>query len=167
MTRTAATSGPVDKNKIVYQSARGANLHAVLPLCNFPDAFSSGSTTGRTPNATNTMVGLWGVVVPHDFRCDEIKMYLKEQGGGTTKIDVHKGSDASITPTTVFTTQGNRPSIAVAVSLASGSVGVSDAIPDTTLWNEDDTIFVYVDEQGTGPSGLYVTAVGRYDILTA
>ena len=163
MTRdsTHNTTGPIDKYKVIYAAGKGGNLRVTLPLLHLDTNVSSGAYTDgiRVPLATTT--GGSPVVVPADFVIDEIKMTIMEQGAGTTKIDVHVSSGT--THTSIFGNKSTRPYVSGTVSIASGATGcnIGDGVPTQTQLYEDNILYTFVDESATGPSGLYVVAVGR------
>jgi hypothetical protein len=68
--------------------------------------------------------------------------------GANLIVDVHTGTGAG---TTIFTTQGNRPTVT-----DGNKTGVSVA-PDVTSIAEGDEFSVYVDQVGSGNAGADLT----------
>jgi len=73
-------------------------------------------------------------------------------------VDVHTGTEAG---TTIFTTQGNRPTI-----VAAAKTGVS-AAPDVTAIAEGDEFSVYVDQIGSTIAGsdLTIEVIGTQSVV--
>ena len=86
------------------------------------------------------------IIVPTSLTIIKVKTYVKTAPTGATLIvDVNKGG------TTIFTTQGNRPTIAIS--------GNSDdsGTPDVTSLSEDDVLTVDVDQIGSSVAGADLT----------
>lgn len=73
-----------------------------------------------------------------------MRVTLATSGSTSTIVDVN------LNGTTIFTTQGNRP------TLTSGSVAVKSAAPDVTSWPDGQYLTVDIDQGGTGAAGLQV-----------
>jgi hypothetical protein len=70
--------------------------------------------------------------------------------GASVKVDVHKNG------TTIYTTQGNRPDIAVSTNAA------SETTPDVTAMAAGDYLTVDVDQVGSTIAGADLTVFVRY-----
>ena len=70
--------------------------------------------------------------------------------GSTAIFDLHKNG------TTMYTTQGNRPTIAIAGTY------VTAALPDITTWAAGDVLQLEVDQIGSGTDGADLSVVVGY-----
>lgn len=76
-----------------------------------------------------------------------VRVSLGIAGSTSTIVDVNKGG------TTIFTTQANRPTLAVA------GVTAKSVAPDVTAWADGEYLTVDIDQGGTGSAGLQVQVV--------
>jgi len=70
--------------------------------------------------------------------------------GSTAIFDLHKNG------TTMYTTQGNRPTI------AAGSTYVTAALPDVKIWAAGDVLQLEIDQKGSGTDGADLSVVVGY-----
>ncbi len=70
--------------------------------------------------------------------------------GSTAIIDLNKGA------TTMYTTQGNRPTIAVS------GTSVTAALPDVKTWAAGDTLAIEIDQKGSSTAGANLTVCIGY-----
>ena len=70
--------------------------------------------------------------------------------GSTAIIDLNKGG------TTMYTTQGNRPTI------AAGSTYVTATLPDVLIWAAGDVLQLEVDQKGSSTAGSDLSVVVGY-----
>jgi hypothetical protein len=88
------------------------------------------------------------LVLGRPFRVTKVSTSLGTTGtGSTTLVDVNKNG------TTIFTTQGSRPSIAI--SATESTLGTPDA-GSTCVFDSDDILTVDVDQFGTSAANLTV-----------
>lgn len=96
-----------------------------------------------------------------------VYMSLRNSGsGGTTVIDVNKGAGSatpttqySVTPTTIYTTQANRPMLAAA---ANANATILAQQPNTTAFNAGDVFTMDIDQIATGAQDLTVRMLVAY-----
>ena len=70
--------------------------------------------------------------------------------GSTAIFDLHKNG------TTMYTTQGNRPTI------AAGSTYVTASLPDVKIWAAGDVLQLEVDQKGSSTDGADLSVVVGY-----
>jgi hypothetical protein len=70
--------------------------------------------------------------------------------GATAIVDLHKNG------TTMYTTQGNRPTI------AAGSTYVTASLPDVKIWAAGDVLQLEVDQKGSSTDGADLSVVVGY-----
>jgi len=88
--------------------------------------------------------------VPYDILITEISCYLKATGAtGATLVDFEYSPDGGVTWITLFTTQGNRPSIA-----AGATDRRATATPDITELHSGDLIRMNIEEIARGAVGV-------------
>lgn len=107
--------------------------------------------SGALSVATN-VAAYWQA--PYNLRIDEVRCHVgTAPTGAAILVDVNDDG------TTVFTTQGNRPSIA-----AAGTDATSGAADGGTSVVKDSVMTIDVDQIGSGTAGsdLYVSIRGRY-----
>ena len=125
------------------------------------DTMSDTSQVGDTmrfvvngkPTATTTVDGAW--IAPRAGTFSRITLYRRTAGGGSsTIVDVNKNG------TTVYTTQGNRPT----VTAAGGNDGIDATTDfDVTTFAQDDRIEVDVDQVESGnPQDVTVVIEVQY-----
>jgi len=94
-------------------------------------------------------------------------MSLRNSGSsGTTIADVNNGlgsgtptTQYTVSPTTIYTTQANRPMLAAA---ANANATIRAAQPDVTTFDAGDVLSVDVDQFAVGASDLSVTILVAY-----
>jgi hypothetical protein len=99
--------------------------------------------------AAQTGVGN-NIIIPRNCTLEKVIMYVETQGSAdSTTIDVHQNG------TTVYTTQGNRPSVA-----HDDADGIDDGdTPDVTALSANDILTVDIDAVATGAIGLDVLII--------
>ena len=86
------------------------------------------------------------IVAPHALTIVKVKVVVKTAPTGASLIvDVNKAG------TTIFTTQGNRPTI------AAGDTQADSGVPDVTALAEGDKITIDVDQVGSTVAGADLT----------
>jgi hypothetical protein len=98
------------------------------------------------------------LLAPCAFTLTKVRLVVDTAPTGANLIvDVHTGTGAG---TTIFTTQGNRPTVA-----AGSKTGVS-ATPDVTSIAEGDEFSVYIDQIGSTIAGadLTIEVVGTQQV---
>jgi len=93
-----------------------------------------------------------------DIFVDLIAIVVGDSGDyNSTTVDVHAGN-AGATPSTIFTTTANRPSVASLAAANSADTGV----PDTRVIRSGQVITFEVDEAATNATDLSIVLKGRY-----
>lgn len=114
--------------------------------------------TFSVPDALTTGQKKQRILAPCALTLSKVRLVVDTAPTGADLIvDVHTGTGAG---TTIFTTQGNRPTIA-----AGSKTGVSVA-PDVTSIAEGDEFSVYVDQIGSTIAGadLTIEVVGTQSV---
>ncbi len=105
----------------------------------------------QVPGALITQTGVAQVPVPATATIGDITARVATQPtGASIKVDVNKNG------TTVFTTQANRPTIAVSTNVS------SQAVPDVTSLVAGDYLTVDVDQIGSTIAGSDLVVVIRF-----
>lgn len=156
------TSGPIDKDKIVYQAGRGGDLLLTYEIARVNAQFASGAVENRNYSlGTTTTTAVAPFITPRDLFVTEIQAFVQNQTAGSSIFDVHvlEPGSGSVTQYTVLPLD-SRPSIAGAVNVASGAFATATTI-EHQEWKKGDRIYVYADSAGTNASGAVVSIVAR------
>lgn len=131
---------------VIVDDPTGTPVTKKIKIENLP--FGSGGKyqfiiPGTISTGTN-VAGTW--FAPEDINIDSVSVYVNTAGAtGATTIDVNKNG------TTIFTTQGNRPSLSDTATVDTGNV------PDVTSVAASDKITIDIDAvTTTAPVDMYV-----------
>lgn len=113
------------------------------PICNFVFTVPGTATVG---------VGVTPWVAPRDGVVRNVILACGTAPGTQSLIgDVNKNG------TTIFTTQGNRPTI------TAGTTKDTSSVPDVTAFSAGDVFTCDIDQIGSGPAGAEVVFMIEYD----
>ena len=101
--------------------------------------------------ALNTSTGKQAIRMPFAGKISYVTAALTAAPAGSSAIvDLHKNG------TTMYTTQGNRPTI------AAGSTYVTATLPDVLTWAAGDVLQLEVDQKGSSTAGSDLSVVVGY-----
>ena len=99
----------------------------------------------------NTTTGKQAIRMPFAGKISYVTAALiTAPAGASAIVDLHKNG------TTMYTTQGNRPTI------AAGSTYVTATLPDVTIWAAGDVLQLEVDQKGSSTDGADLSVVVGY-----
>jgi hypothetical protein len=146
-------------NKDAASGYAGLSAASKLATAEMPTANIVTTLTFHVVAALTTGQKTMRLLAPCALTLTKVRLVIDTAPtGANVIIDVHTGTGAG---TTIFTTQGNRPTI-----VAGAKTGVS-AAPDVTVVAEADEFSVYVDQIGSTIAGsdLTIEVVGTQAVV--
>lgn len=132
-------SAPVQADLVVIEDSADSNAKKKVQVGSLPTRDSFSFKLNGKPSVSTKVDGAW--IVPRASTITRVTLYRRTAGvSGTTTVDLNKNG------TTIYTTQGNRPS----VTQAGGDDQLSTTTPDVTALAQDDRVEFDIDVVESG-----------------